>query len=1242
MSIKMRPITSKDISKITSSTISNIAPYDVNVQIKGSITDNKIFGKLPEHIENSEYEYEDEFVRTAKINLPIPIINPFAAGSEGETLSTILGKRFRISDIMYGRLVYDIEGKGLVQSSELSRPYSGSRYLIGGDAVRYLLDEMDVEQEIIDEIYDKFIVPFLPKEEKKAWKESRVKFGNVAYYDGEFNPNDTGNWIFDNYMYERVDEDGEFMEDFVIKVCETSRRVIMKDIYKTNSRLIYLMAFQKDRERITSMIMDELLVLPYGMRLSIDGRVDPITRLYNNLVKATTELREALINKNPISTITKKYENIMYLVVLIILGKNDSNIYVPDTYKSIKDRLSGKEGLIRDQMQGIRMDYSGRTVIACDPFLSIDTVKIPKKVLGKLMEMDLVRELRNEDPKNQNANLYKYALSSNQDYMNRRGTRHLKDAPTYVALGRQPTLFKHGIQSFKAIPTDGNAIVISPLVVEPFNADFDGDQMHYKFAVTPEATEELRKIMASTENFRYDRNGDITIEPRHEILYGLWICTKIKDGDDKRTWTEADLEALATELGMSQTNAYPIIVYEGVCRQIINVYDTIEANTAYAKSETHSMSGKTAGMWAVKYAMGKDNSKYVLGHAPLVQYGDTYWAIKDKDGELKHVPAGTEGAQEYEYEDKVCKKDWFKAIIAQTPTNRRSVFINMINQMVKLGFKVAKIFPPSISIVNTLDFSKEINEFNTKIMERERWIKLGFELEDSYSEYFSNEFSKLDKKIKERIVEELGEENGYVRMTLSGSKGNESNLGQIFGIKGRIMKNENEAFNTIISRSLSSQLNSLDHFITAYGSREGLADKVLATAEPGYLTRKLEHASATLQIKADDCGTTNGLTITYDDIIPFIDETKLSYNIDMDCSHVEEMLLPILVGRVILPTNTYCYDLKQAKEIFDTYVVIKDENGEYHKGPGVTFRSPITCECPVCKMCYGKDLTNGEDFSRIGRPIGIIAGQAIGEPGTQLTMKNFQRGGVASEANLTSAFDKIDSYFRVPKDGKSSKKITYDHISSVEGYVVPIFLGDGKKIITVRPWHKDENTGEVVIESRNILKTKIVVPEGLILKDYVNVGDSFQKVQGDLDVREVLKYRGFDEAVKYLCLQMYKIFNEEKEINLKHFETVVSSMVSYIVCRGDDEVMSGELLSTTEYNEWNPGESTYCEKVILGLGELPGYRRDCLESVIMENMATHIRRALVVHPEDEVKNPKTRLSFGLGLGMGTDVKGYMR
>lgn len=1223
MGIQISPMTSTDLNGIVQGVINATANNNnITVGGRGSIKDPALFGRSFDHM-SYDYQYEDEFVRTAKIQFPISIPNPFLCGVNCETFGTIFNG-FGIEGnkvakaLMRGDIVCNQDGQ-LINSDDIYGVAKRGEYLIGGDAVLKYLSCLDIEQNIKDEVYEQFVYPCLSRADRKDWKDYHKMVGSIERTDEDFDVTEPTNWLFDEFFYVKEDrkELDKYDEEFQAEVGKYAREHVRNILYKRNSRLTYLLALERNYNTISNLVMSEYMILPEGQRMSIDNRVDPITKLYNDLEKTNLELQEALINNAMFSNIISKYKRIVNLLTLIMTGKNEGNIYVPDTFKSIKDRLAGKKGLIRDKMQGGRLDYSGRTVIVNDPYLPMDTVKIPRRILGKLYELGIVQNIRNTDASKDTENLYKMALPPSTEYMNRQGMRYIQDGDEYVIIGRQPTLFNLGIRAFKVIPTDGNAIVISPLIVMPYNADFDGDQMHMEVAVTEEAKREVRRLMESMENLRYTRNGEITVVPRHEILYGLWICSKVATGLNQRTWNSSQLQELATRMGMQDEKAEIVTVFHGVCCQEINVYDIIEADSAYGRNGTHILNGCTAGVWALKYVIGKGNSDFVLGRTPLVTY------------------------EESGLEDKPCKTGWFKAIIANTPTQRKQQFMTMINNMVKLGFKVARIYPPNISIINNIDFSQEIDEFNKKIMEREMWINLGFELESSFTEFFGNEFNKLNEYIKSKIIEELGEDNGFVRLCDSGAKGNISNLVQIFGTKGRIMKNDNEAFNTIIKNSLSTQFTSLESFITAYGSREGLADKVLATAEPGYLTRRLEHASACMQITTFDCGTDEGLHITYDDIIVHIDETKLSNNVDMDYQHVETFAAPMLVGRVILPHNVYVDSLQEAERILRTTIVEEDGNGVLKIGPGITIRSPLKCKCPVCCMCYGRDLMSGENYSKVGRPIGIIAGQAIGEPAAQLTMKNFQRGGVASEANLTSAFDKINAYFSVPKGNGSTASVIYDHLSPVRGYVKPQYNGDGTKTIKVYEPYIDINGVEQVDWETNVLSKSYKVPENLRLKDFVEVGDSFQLVQGDLNTREILDYRGFDEAAKYLTIQMYKIFNDETEISLKHFETVVASMISFLVVRGDDQVYTGEVLSAIEYYKWSPHRNTSVIPIILGISELPSYRRDALEAFIMEDMGTHVLRNIIISPYDEMKNPKTRLSFGLGIGMGTDIPGFM-
>lgn len=1259
--IKMRPITDKDIINISSGYVNQVAPFNMKTYTTKTVVDPKLFGRVRRM--DDEKQYDDSYLRTASMHLVIPVLNPFLAGEDGSTWKTLLNND-SVKDIMYGRKVYNIKEHKEYWYDDIDTNYRAGEWLIGGDYLSYLIDKLDVKKELIDILWETHIKKLLPGKLNDFVVKTGMKWSDLGTIrkvndselfiqdeDGDYTTH--AGWLIDNFIFEPSDKFAEILKDsqsemtvkdFYEKLDDRRDYINEELLHKANSRFTYLLAYERNPEQVKTQVLKSIFILPEGYRPTIDDRVDPLTTQYNQLVKYNNELLEAMNYASyTLSSILKRYERFVYQLVLIFTGKNDSNIRVADTYKSIVERLAGKQGLIRDKMQGVRMDYSARSVITCDPYMPLDCIGVPKKMLNKLIELDIIANVKNSKRSNSEKNMSYLTSDKYIKFMQDKGADIAKGE--YILTGRQPTLFYLGIQALKVVPVDGNAIVLSPLVVMPFNADFDGDQMHFKWPVGIEAKEEVRKLIASTKNLRYPKNGEIHVVARHEILYGLWICTTVTKNEKARHWSETELSALAEKLNLKDTTKYIDIVYEGICRQEIAVYDFIDAKSAYSGD----LSGKTAGIWAVKYALGKANSKYVVGVVPLRTYDDVCYM---EDG--KQVPAGTPGATAMKFKDKSAGKKWFNTMFASLNTDDETKFVNIVNKVVKLGFAVAKVWPPSITTLNDIDLSDLLDEFNAKISKREELLARGIEIESTYVNFFNTEYNNLRDAIRKKVIDELGEDNGYIKMWVSGAKGDDNNLLQIFGFKGRIMKDDVTAFNTIIRNALSDQLTDLEHFITAYGSRQGIVDKVLSTAEPGYLTRKLEHSAANCVIVAPDCGTSNGVLLRYDDILPFVNESKIVMPVfdrndsDMDkyqkindancinCNYVEDIVVPMLIGRVILPGNIYVHTKKEAIDMFRTYVA-SNENGKFEKKEGILMRSPITCQCPCCQMCYGADVDKNTEFPKIGKPIGFIAAQSIGEPGTQLTMKNFQRGGVVSEANLTSSFDKINNYFHLYKLRKSTDLVlSYDALSPRKGYVKTLSLGDGRKKIIVTKTNKPTDI-------KNTLGiTEYIVDENLQLKDFVNVGDSFQKLQGDLDVREIIKYRTTEEAYTYLILMLYATFNEEGTINLKHFETIVSSMLSFVISKGNGNYLTGEILSNIEYYQAiNEGNSIVATTTLTGIKQLPKYRRDFFEALFMEDMKTFVRRASVVNPMDSMKNPKTRLSFGLNLGIGSDYEGYM-
>lgn len=1213
VSIKVRPINDDDVYEIASGVVNKVAPRAFNGNLKGTVCDPELFGRKRIHRNMHDKVFDDKYTRTAVIELAKPVLNPFLAGSHYSGWKCLLNKKEKdIENIVYGKVAYDMsapEGKSpWVKVDALGETPNGENWVFGAELLQYLVDNTDIEDRIEETIYEVYVVPHLDYDSRAEWERTHEMIGSIIRIEDDsyvgMDAAGTGSdfgWLFDKYYYKC---DLAKWRDMVVKEASHISDIMLEEKY---TDLALLLAIRANPSLLVEQIMYKVFVLPIGYRPNIESRIDPLNSQYNLLVQHNNALKENISYQGfSLRTIMQRYEKVVRQVRSIMVRDDVASQYAGKTFKCLTESLGGKTGLIRDRMQGVRADYSGRTVIACDPNMPMDCVGIPRKMLPKLLELNAVVSLKDKHPEQENMS---YFMTRKHIGEFVKAAERAADG-RYVCIGRQPTLWNLGIEAFKVVPVDGSAIVLSPLIVEPFNADFDGDQMHSFFAIDFPSDEEVRKLIAIENKLVYPMNGELTVKARHEIAYGLWVCTAEKERAESRVWSQSEIEELASVNGDKSKRGLMGMIFDLVCAHTIKVYDIVPIGKNYLYDESAKV---TAGVAALKYAIQPKNSKYAIGVVPLQTYAD--------------------GAH-----DKKFSPNWLKECMAINNVTDKSSFVRIITNITKLGFDVARIFPPSVSPICDIRIDDLLTNFNKKIIEREELLNRGIEIESSFSTFFNDAFDELQDAVYKVVKEALGEDNGFMRMMNSKAKGSKSNIMQMFGFKGRIMEDENTPFNTIISGSLARGLTSLEHFISAYGARQGIADKTLATAEPGYLSRKLEHCASNMSITEQDCGTTNGILWTYDDIVCHCDESRVVGDPKVDIIPVKEMLAKILVGRNVLigDQTVYVSDIVEANNLFDQYIADVDSNEQFHKKNGIKMRSPITCANPCCAACYGKDLSTLMPRPKLGKPIGFIAAQSLGEPGTQLTMKNFQRGGVVSAQNLTSSFKKIDTYLGLTdmRNQKGQKTLlSYDAISPKEGFVEAINMGDGRKKIQV-----------VNEKGKNLLGMKqYFVPEETELKEYVKVGDSFQKVQGDLNIKEILRYRSYEDAYKYLTLMLYKIYNDEVAVSCQHFEVIVASMCSVVLYTNVGKYRSGEVLSLKEYATIAYMEDAkLCGFTILGIGELPKFRRDFLESIIMEDMKSYVPKSFLMCPEDTMVNPKTRLSFGLGIGIGSDVEGFLQ
>lgn len=1100
----------------------------------------------------------DIYNESPYIELSMPVLNPFLIGKEAHNMKLILNKA-NIQDIAKGMVVFDLITKKEMTAKQLTSEMSySSSILIGGEYIRYLIEQLNVEEEI-----GIILLDIVAKALKRMRKE--IKEPCDVYQYGDF-VDDEGILIIDKYCF--VPNEG-------INAKELSEHIsanVMKSIQSYYSRLTFLLSLRKSKQVLYDMLITTLPVLPIGYRQRFMNKEDKLTIAYDNVFRRNVELYRLLsIPDLKLNTLRVAYQDLVHSVHNVMTEK--TNVY--DTkYKPLTEQLKGKHGLIRDKMQGVRVDYSGRSVIISDPNMSFDSVGVPINMLEKLLEVDIMKAYKSQ--KNNKVN----GLTYSQRETRRAIVRRIA-ANKYIIPGRQPTLYNLGLRAFKIVPVEGDAIVLNPLTTPAFNADFDGDQMHIEAIICDAAKLEAEKLLGAVHNVFLPRNGECHIAPRHEIIHGLWKASAVhsKDFEQAQQVTPRDYNDL-----LEQVIAGKIKIYD-----YIKIGSTVE----------------TVGHAAIKACLPPKLRNVRLGVMPITMDAD--------------IP------------EKPVTEKFFKEFDKYVAMNYKEDFVTIIDKLVQLGFAVTNMFVPTISIVNYPDVSKLKADFEERVKEREELYNMGLETDEAFSTFYSSEYRKLESEMKKCIESGLGETNGFIEMKESGARGNASNFLQIFGMKGRIQKNESEAFNTIIKHSHVEQLDALEHGVTAYGGREGLIDKSIETYGPGYFSRKLSHVTSPLSIVAEDCGDIEGLHLDFEFLKQFVGDNLTGENI-IDNNYVRSMMLDILVGKYVVGEEYMISSKEEASLMYDKYIAAV-EDGQLCVKEGIRMRSPITCKRPCCAKCYGLSrATNSQAI--VGEPVGALASGAIGEPGTQLIMKNFQNGGVAGVKNLTSSFELTESYTDLQYKHKTGKPIDYDYIAPVAGDIKTISLGNGTKLVNIMGINSMKKYA-------NLLgNRKVIVYEGTELKEHVEVGETIQKRVGYKDVHEIMQFLGVDYAKKYLALILFNIYRKEAFVCIQHFEVLVAQMSFKICVRGNNYFKPGLFYTLQEYYAHDSEDCMFFD-TLKGIKSVPLYRNDLFSTMFLEDLQKGISRSIIVSGKDEMKLPIIRYSFGLPLEFGSAVPGYI-
>lgn len=759
-----------------------------------------------------------------------------------------------------------------------------------------------------------------------------------------------------------------------------SRLVRERSIQKKKSmarRLKLMEDFLQSGNRPEWMILTIVPVLPPDLRplVRLDGgrfASSDLNDLYRRVINRNNRLKRLLDLKAPELIIKNEKRMLQEAVDALFDNQKRNKSYMSSQkrpLKSLSDSLKGKQGRFRQNLLGKRVDYSGRSVIVVDPKLKLDQCGLPKKMALELFKPFIYNKLEKKGVVT-TLRVARTWVEENRDEIWDALDEVIKEHT--VLLNRAPTLHRLGIQAFKPHLVEGNSITLHPLVCPAFNADFDGDQMAVHIPLSLEAQAESKLLMLSTNNILNPANGRPLAVPTQDMILGFYYLTFHKTGlkGENMTFSSRNEVIRAWELGIVDINARIKVRYFGKIKNL----------------DTFVLDNQDIANCPVSEIKKGENRLLVTTPGRVVFNELLPEGIPFINGLLKK-----KGIQNLVYY--IYLELGFDATVITLDKLKEGGF----EYATKAGFTI------SISdLVIPTEKDKIIKDTERELELVEKEYTDGHLSASERHNTIIDKWSRATDQIREtmfanmkRMSYEGDTINPIFVMSDSGARGSKDQLKQLAGMRGLMAKPSGEILETPITANFKEGLSVQQYFISTHGARKGLADTALKTADAGYLTRKLVDAAIEVVVKEHDCGTIDGIEVS--DLIENGKEIEPLIERIIGRTSLDDIYFPDEPEKLIVKAGEEIDEYK-AKIIIDSGIM------------KVKIRSVLTCEtrAGVCRMCYGRNLSTGR-MIELGEAVGIIAAQSIGEPGTQLTMRTFHIGGVASGAEgqtkLLSGFE---------------------------------------------------------------------------------------------------------------------------------------------------------------------------------------------------------------------------------------------
>ena len=946
---------------------------------------------------------------------------------------------------------------------------------------------------------------------------------------------------------------------------------------KAIKRLKVVDAFLKSDNKPSDMILDVIPVIPPDLRpmVQLDGgrfATSDLNDLYRRVINRNNRLKRLLDLGAPEIIVNNEKRMLQEAVDSLfdngrrgrpVTGANNRAL------KSLSDMLKGKQGRFRQNLLGKRVDYSGRSVIVVGPSLKLHQCGLPQQMALELFKPFVMKRLV-ELEYAANIKAAKRAVDRGASYVWDVLEEVIVEHP--VLLNRAPTLHRLGIQAFEPVLVEGKAIKLHPLVCTAFNADFDGDQMAVHVPLGAEAQAEARVLMLSANNIKSPAHGRPLTVPTQDMIIGVYYLTAARDN------------------------------FPGEGRAFVNFADAVNAHDAHADVDLQ------AKIWV---RLPKDTQVATAFHTY-----EEHKAGTRLETTIGRIIFNNVFPDDYPFMNYQMNKKEIGRLVEDV-CNRYDLadVPPILDGLKETGFHYATLAGITVSVYDaTVPPNKKeiLDDAEAKVDAIDEDYEMGLMSPEERHKQVVDIWTDANEKVGDAMSANFDHYNPIYMMADSGARGNIKQIRQLAGMRGLMADTKGQTIDIPVKSNFREGLSVLEYFISTHGTRKGMADTALRTADSGYLTRRLVDVAQEVIVREIDCGTAEGVPY------PLYNEKG-----ELDENLIGRCLLESAVGTdgtVVLEGDNYISSMDQLAEMAAAGI------------EEVTIRTVMTChaEHGVCQKCYGWDLATARPVN-IGTAVGIIAAQSIGEPGTQLTMRTFHAGGVAGE-DITQGLPRVQELFEARKPKGQAVLAEISGTLQVSG-------DKSSKTLTIHD--QEGNYREYVVSARATLFPG--VEDG----GEVKVGQQLTK--GSVNPHDLLRLTDPNTTLRYIVAQVQGVYvSQGVDINDKHIEVIARQMLRKVAVldAGDSEFLPGRQVNRYEFeNEANAliaeGKNPPVgQPLLLGITKASLATDSFLSAASFQETTKVLTDAAIEGKTDHLVGLKENVIIGKPIPAGTGLKRY--